>query len=151
MILSSRASVKMINGWAARWMPSLLILEKVQLQTSLSWMGTFPLWMVFQQMQNENGWNFLRKQRMMLRMVLITLLQSIAAWRYFCSKGKSTSYVIFQVNISFLFWNIDLFFLSISLFSVSTADSAAKHWKKTQDSVNDMENKHVSAMGSLIR
>ncbi|XP_004303542.1 PREDICTED: 125 kDa kinesin-related protein isoform X2 [Fragaria vesca subsp. vesca] len=35
--------------------------------------------------------------------------------------------------------------------SVSTADSAAKHWNKTQDSVNDMGNKHVSAMGSLIR
>ncbi|PRQ43996.1 putative plus-end-directed kinesin ATPase [Rosa chinensis] len=34
---------------------------------------------------------------------------------------------------------------------VSTADSASKHWKKTQDSVNDMGNKHVSAMGSLIR
>lgn len=43
------------------------------------------------------------------------------------------------------------FVLSICLFSVSTADSASKHWKRTQDSVNDMGNKHVSAMGSLIR
>ncbi|KAK9921316.1 hypothetical protein M0R45_029829 [Rubus argutus] len=34
---------------------------------------------------------------------------------------------------------------------VSTADSASQHWKRTQDSVNDMGNKHVSAMGSLIR
>ncbi|XP_050383598.1 kinesin-like protein KIN-5C isoform X2 [Argentina anserina] len=34
---------------------------------------------------------------------------------------------------------------------VSTADSAAKHWTKTQDSVNEMGSKHVSAMGSLIR
>lgn len=34
---------------------------------------------------------------------------------------------------------------------VSTADSASQHWKSTQDSVNDMGNKHVSAMGSLIR
>ncbi|KAM1109134.1 hypothetical protein EV1_008676 [Malus domestica] len=35
--------------------------------------------------------------------------------------------------------------------SVSTADTALEHWKKTQESVNDMGNKHVSAMLSLIR
>ncbi|TQE00172.1 hypothetical protein C1H46_014184 [Malus baccata] len=35
--------------------------------------------------------------------------------------------------------------------SVSTADSALEHWKKTQECVNDMGNKHVSAMASLIR
>ncbi|KAM2878321.1 hypothetical protein FF1_013940 [Malus domestica] len=35
--------------------------------------------------------------------------------------------------------------------SVSTADSALEHWKKTQESVNDMGNKHVSATASLIR
>lgn len=46
---------------------------------------------------------------------------------------------------------LTFFLSSVSLFSVSTAESAAKHWKKTQDSVNDMGNKHVSAMGLLIR
>ncbi|CAL9025903.1 unnamed protein product, partial [Prunus brigantina] len=35
--------------------------------------------------------------------------------------------------------------------SVSTVDSALEHWKRTQESVNDMGNKHVSAMVSLIR
>ncbi|KAM0992875.1 hypothetical protein ACFX2A_008736 [Malus domestica] len=35
--------------------------------------------------------------------------------------------------------------------SVSTADTALEHWKKTQESVNDVGNKHVSAMLSLIR
>ncbi|XP_021819900.1 kinesin-like protein KIN-5C [Prunus avium] len=35
--------------------------------------------------------------------------------------------------------------------SVSTVDLAFEHWKRTQMSVNDMGNKHVSAMVSLIR
>lgn len=44
-----------------------------------------------------------------------------------------------------------MFVLSFYLFSVSTVDSALEHWKMTQESVNDMGNKHVSAMVSLIR
>ncbi|KAL5545811.1 hypothetical protein UlMin_005498 [Ulmus minor] len=34
---------------------------------------------------------------------------------------------------------------------VSTADSAFKHWKTTQESVNEMGNKHVTTMKELIR
>lgn len=44
-----------------------------------------------------------------------------------------------------------MFVLSFYLFSVSTVDLALEHWKRTQMSVNDMGNKHVSAMVSLIR
>lgn len=36
-------------------------------------------------------------------------------------------------------------------FSVNTAESAFKHLKRTHETVNEMGNKHVSAMVSLIR
>ena len=44
-----------------------------------------------------------------------------------------------------------MFVLLFYFSSACTADSALEHWKKTQESVNDMGNKHVSAMASLIR
>lgn len=36
-------------------------------------------------------------------------------------------------------------------FSVSTADSAFKQWKKTQETVNEIGSKHVLTMAELIR
>lgn len=37
------------------------------------------------------------------------------------------------------------------IFSVSTSDSASKHWKKTKESLNEMGAAHVSTITARIR
>lgn len=44
-----------------------------------------------------------------------------------------------------------VFWSSFHFFSVNTAESAFKHLKKTHEAVNEMGNKHVSAVVSHIR
>ena len=63
----------------------------------------FTQWRVWQMMQKENGNRFQHKQKMMLKMVLITLLQSIAVWRYFYSNGKFSCFP--SAYVFFFFFN----------------------------------------------
>lgn len=52
-------------------------------------MDMFLLWKVLQTTQNENGRNFLCKQRMMAGIVQITQLPNIVEWSHSYSNGMS--------------------------------------------------------------
>jgi len=77
----------------------LLISEKLPPETKQYWMDMFLRWSMFQQMQNENGRNFLCRQRMMLRILQIIQLPNIVEWSHSYSNGMYRLLLVVGINI----------------------------------------------------